>query len=110
MKMPLLALAAGLLAMSAATASALPASTAGTLQVNATSATEQVVHQRGHLRAKQRLSTEPSHRTHSNRRWRSNNHNDHRFDNYRGWNRYSRRPSRWQNRGCVAVGPIWFCP
>ncbi len=28
----------------------------------------------------------------------------------RGWRRYSSRPSFWQTRGCVVVGPVWFCP
>lgn len=28
----------------------------------------------------------------------------------RGWRRYDRRPSDWRTRGCIIVGPIWFCP
>lgn len=28
----------------------------------------------------------------------------------KGWHRHSRRPSYWQTRGCVVVGPVWFCP
>lgn len=28
----------------------------------------------------------------------------------RGWRRYSRRPSYWRTRGCIIVGPVWFCP
>lgn len=27
-----------------------------------------------------------------------------------GWRRYAGRPSGWQTRGCLAVGPVWFCP
>jgi hypothetical protein len=27
-----------------------------------------------------------------------------------GWHRHSRRPSDWRRRGCVVVGPVWFCP
>ena len=27
-----------------------------------------------------------------------------------GWHRYDRRPGDWRMRGCVLVGPIWFCP
>jgi hypothetical protein len=26
------------------------------------------------------------------------------------WHRYDRRPGDWQRRGCVIVGPIWWCP
>jgi Ni/Co efflux regulator RcnB len=28
----------------------------------------------------------------------------------RGWHRYDRRPDRWRTRGCITIGPIWFCP
>lgn len=28
----------------------------------------------------------------------------------RGYRRYDRRPSYWRTRGCVVVGPVWFCP
>ncbi|RDV04757.1 hypothetical protein DXH78_09390 [Undibacter mobilis] len=28
----------------------------------------------------------------------------------RGWHRYDRRPGDWSRRGCVMVGPVWFCP
>lgn len=28
----------------------------------------------------------------------------------KGWHRYSSRPSFWQTRGCIVVGPVWFCP
>jgi hypothetical protein len=27
-----------------------------------------------------------------------------------GWHRYDRRPRNWHTRGCILVGPIWFCP
>jgi hypothetical protein len=29
---------------------------------------------------------------------------------YRGWRHYSYRPDDWDDRGCVAVGPLWYCP
>lgn len=28
----------------------------------------------------------------------------------RGWRRYRSRPSNWRSRGCVIIGPVWFCP
>jgi len=28
----------------------------------------------------------------------------------RGWHRYHARPRDWRTRGCVIVGPMWFCP
>lgn len=28
----------------------------------------------------------------------------------KGWHRHNSRPSYWQTRGCVVVGPVWFCP
>jgi len=27
-----------------------------------------------------------------------------------GWHRFDHRPDDWRVRGCVLVGPIWFCP
>lgn len=27
-----------------------------------------------------------------------------------GWRRHSHRPSDWSRRGCIIVGPIWYCP
>lgn len=27
----------------------------------------------------------------------------------RGWHRYDRRPRDWNRRGCIMVGPVWFC-
>src|SRR5262245_8995730 len=26
------------------------------------------------------------------------------------WHRYSHRPGDWHARGCIVVGPVWFCP
>ena len=26
-----------------------------------------------------------------------------------GWRRYDRRPRDWNRRGCIMVGPLWFC-
>ena len=28
---------------------------------------------------------------------------------YRNWHRYSYRPDRWDERGCISVGPVWYC-
>ena len=28
----------------------------------------------------------------------------------KGWRRHGKRPTDWQRRGCVIVGPVWFCP
>jgi len=27
-----------------------------------------------------------------------------------GYRRYDRRPGDWRRRGCLAFGPIWYCP
>lgn len=27
-----------------------------------------------------------------------------------GWHRFTRRPGDWRTRGCILVGPVWFCP
>ncbi len=34
----------------------------------------------------------------------------HRYPHYRGWYRYNYRPYDWRTRGCVVIGPVWFCP
>jgi hypothetical protein len=35
----------------------------------------------------------------------------HRYDRAPShWHRYHSRPRDWRRRGCVIVGPIWFCP
>jgi hypothetical protein len=26
------------------------------------------------------------------------------------WHRYHARPRDWRHRGCIIVGPVWFCP
>ncbi len=28
----------------------------------------------------------------------------------RGWHRHNVRPRDWRDRGCMIVGPVWFCP
>lgn len=28
----------------------------------------------------------------------------------RGWRRYHKPPPYWRTRGCIVVGPFWFCP
>jgi hypothetical protein len=30
-------------------------------------------------------------------------------DRYRGKKRYSYRPHDWEDRGCVSIGPFWYC-
>ncbi|CFX01923.1 conserved exported protein of unknown function [Candidatus Filomicrobium marinum] len=26
------------------------------------------------------------------------------------WHRHKKRPHDWHRRGCIIVGPVWFCP
>ena len=40
----------------------------------------------------------------------SNNWHKYNKNRYSGWQSYSYRPYGWANRGCVVVGPIWYCP
>jgi hypothetical protein len=28
----------------------------------------------------------------------------------RGWRSYSYRPFGWERRGCIVIGPAWYCP
>lgn len=27
-----------------------------------------------------------------------------------GWRRYDYQPYGWGRRGCIAIGPVWYCP
>jgi len=42
--------------------------------------------------------------------WRHNYNRRHYGHPPRGWNRYHRRPGGWKRRGCLAIGPVWYCP
>jgi hypothetical protein len=28
----------------------------------------------------------------------------------KNWHRYNKRPGDWRTRGCIIVGPVWWCP
>ena len=28
----------------------------------------------------------------------------------KGWKSYSYRPMFWERRGCIVIGPAWYCP
>jgi hypothetical protein len=57
-------------------------------------------------------------RHHNWRKWRKRrSHHHHRYEpgsHHRsaphGWHRYHKRPGDWRTRGCIVVGPVWFCP
>jgi hypothetical protein len=61
-----------------------------------------------------------SHKGHSHNNNHHNHHNNHHYhhgynDNYhyhgRYWgHRYAYRPYNWQTLGCIAAGPVWYCP
>jgi hypothetical protein len=42
--------------------------------------------------------------------WRDRRADQDYDDRYRNWHRYSYRPDDWDDRGCAAIGPIWYCP
>ncbi len=47
------------------------------------------------------------HRDYRRRHYRPGRHYGHAP---RGWHRFHRRPHDWRTRGCIVVGPLWFCP
>ena len=50
-------------------------------------------------------------RAHRHRTHRHSHRAGRRYRNApRGWHRHSRRPHDWSRRGCIIVGPVWFCP
>lgn len=44
---------------------------------------------------------------HKRQKYRAGGHYDRAPSN---WHRYNKRPGNWQRRGCITVGPIWWCP
>lgn len=103
MKKTLFALAAGLLALSVSAVSAMPTAAGrvadGARSTSAATSEVQPAQYRGNRNW--------------NKRYHRNRHmhrHDRRYNRYSGWNRYNSRPYSWRSRGCVAVGPIWFCP
>lgn len=99
MKLSILSAAtAAFIALTATSASALPVAKPGQTGAETTAMTEQVQYRKNHGQF--------GHQQRRHNGWR---HNDNRYNKYRGWNRYSKRPYNYRNRGCVAVGPIWFC-
>ncbi|MCB1549608.1 MAG: hypothetical protein KDJ41_17540 [Hyphomicrobiaceae bacterium] len=53
----------------------------------------------------------------TDRRWRDGRPHRHRYVPGRRydappprWRRYHMRPRDWRRRGCIIVGPLWFCP
>lgn len=52
-------------------------------------------------------------RDHRRNRHKGDDHwsyRDHDHDWYRGYrHRYSYRPYDWEDRGCINVGPVWYC-
>lgn len=100
------ACAAGLLAATATAASAMPGTAAKGADVRAVSENVHTVADVDVVVRRDRHD-----RRWQNRRWRDRgiDWNDDRYRPYRGWHRYHHRPWGWRNRGCVSVGPIWFC-
>ena len=71
-------------------------------QVVATSDVLQVKHNKGYKGGKWH-----------NGKWHGNKHNYnvHRYKSAPyGWRHYNYRPYRWAHRGCVLIGPLWYCP
>jgi len=56
---------------------------------------------RDHHRADRKADRHDRHRFKAGSRYRSAP---------RGWRSHRARPSDWRTRGCVMVGPLWFCP
>jgi hypothetical protein len=98
------AAAAAFMTVAASGASALPTAKPSQMGVETAATVEQVRHDRRHYRGDRHYRGNRG----LHRGWRHNRHHN-RYDRYRGWNRYSYRPRGWRERGCVSVGPVWFC-
>lgn len=88
-----------------APASAAPVTNTSGLKLQSTSEIVQAKsrrHVRKHRRAHRHYRHRRAHRRYyPGRRYRHAPH---------GYRRYSYRPYNWRSRGCIIVGPIWFCP
>lgn len=93
MKVALAASALLIAGIGTATAASVPQS-----GISATTPVVEVQHRRDHHRA---------HRRGPPPRWVAGR----RYDRSPpGWRRHGKRPHDWRRRGCVVVGPVWFCP
>lgn len=104
MKLATLALSASLLGfMSLSPASAAPAPSSALKQMSA---------QDSRIVQTQYAPPRKAHRNKAYRKgYRKGYRAGHRYQHApRGWKRYGARPYGWQSRGCVIVGPVWFCP
>lgn len=109
MKFLIPAVAAGVLALSATFASANPAIGAAKGSEGLRTTHVPTLEQADYRDRKRMLRKRDRH---WDRGWRRGHRHwdDRRYRKYRGWNRYYSRPYGWRDRGCIAIGPIWFCP
>jgi hypothetical protein len=84
-------------AMTPATA-APQVSTLGGVMQSSTATVQQVQHRHRHRGHRHRYNR---HGYRAGHRYRRAPH---------GWRRYHARPYGWRTRGCIVVGPVWFCP
>lgn len=108
MKIAAFAFSAALLGlMSVTPASALPSSAAGPATVQS-QAVQLVDHKPGHKYNKyNKYNKFGPKKYYGGNKFRPGG----RYSNApKGWHRHSKRPSYWQTRGCIVVGPVWFCP
>jgi Ni/Co efflux regulator RcnB len=98
-----LILSAGVVAfLGIAPASAAPASAAGASAIqNSEGLVQEVQYRRDRHRHNSHRRRGPSHRYAPGSRHRAAPH---------GWRRFHHRPRDWRTRGCILVGPLWFCP
>lgn len=87
---------------------ALPASAPGTAMESASSAAFQHVAERKVIK-KKRVVKKVIRRGPDRRGFRYNAGGRYR-NAPNGWHRYNGRPGNWRTRGCIIVGPLWFCP
>ncbi len=89
------------------TASALPAGPASKPGVDASSNLVEV----GKRYKGYRGHSYRGHRGYRGYHYRGGRHyHHHHHYRYRNWHRYSYAPYGWRSRGCIVIGPIWYCP
>ncbi len=118
MRTQFFAAAAGLFALSATAAFALPVGTAQQIHLKSAGVITPIAHddddhinrrRRHHSGIRLQLGDNDDRRSYRYRH-RDDDDDDDEYRQYRGWHRYSHRPRGWEDRNCVSVGPLWFCP
>lgn len=94
--------------MAAATAAILVATSAWAMPTSTPVSNQADVLQIQYKKDKESWKKDPNKRS---KQYRRKSRAGHKYKKApRGWRRHGKRPANWRTRGCIIVGPVWFCP